>query len=123
MFREGGWMSPQLGKLGTRHRGHFPGRSAFPQATGGGSGTYARSPDWCLWQTLTGCIFCQGEHGGRLCLFMQTQTGQTSLLAYSFSLLAAGTLNSKASSSITEYRRIPVPQLLYASHPRPSPKS
>ena len=85
-------MSPQLGKLGTRHRGPFSRKICIcPQVTEG-SGTYARSPDWVFCgRLLPDVIFCQGEHWGCLCLFMQTTNGPDLSLAYSFSLLVAGT--------------------------------
>ena len=48
---------------------------------------------------------------------MQTQTGQMFLLAYSFSLLVAGTLNSKAPGQLPSTDEYPLPN--YSMHLTP----
>ena len=80
MFREGGWMSPQLGKLGSRHRGHFLGKICVcSKQLGGGSRNLCEVTGLgVLTDSCRMSFSVKVNTGARLCLFMQHKTGQTS---------------------------------------------
>ena len=72
-------MSPQLGKLGTRHRGPFSRKICVSQATEEGLEPMRGHQTGVYGRLLPDAIFCQNEHWAAFCLFVQTQTGRTFL--------------------------------------------
>jgi hypothetical protein len=85
-------MSHQLGKLGTRHRGpFFPKDLRLPQATGGLEALCEVTGLVFVVDSYRVSFFVKANSWDRLCLFHANANGSDIPLAYSFSLLVAGT--------------------------------